>query len=286
MPARVPPSARLVLRAGRRYVAGPRREDACACCARAAAAGYEVILSYWNEPGEAPERVLSRYCGDLRTLSEQGPAGYVSVKAPALASCDLRVTALAAVARDHGVTVHWDATHLTDQDGAIGCAERALAEGAGSGCTLPGRWARSVSDAERLAGSALRVRLVKGQWRGRPSAPRDAGMLACAAALAGRSAPVAVGTHDAPLARRLLRELLDAGTPCELELLLGHRAVAARAVAAELGVITRLLVPYGDARPPYALARAWCGPAAWRLVRDVAAHPADWQSPGAPHART
>jgi proline dehydrogenase len=71
--------------------------------------------------------------------------------------------------------------------------------------------------------------------------------------LAGRARHVTVATHDAPLARTALRRLIDAGTSCELELLFGLPMRAAMRAARDLGVRSRVYVPYGHSWVPYAL---------------------------------
>lgn len=64
----------------------------------------------------------------------------------------------------------------------------------------------------------------------------ESNYLALVSRLAGRSAPVAVATHDPGLADRALRLLLAAGTPCELEQLRGLPTRRTMAVAKDLGV--------------------------------------------------
>jgi proline dehydrogenase len=76
-------------------------------------------------------------------------------------------------------------------------------EPTGLGCAIPGRWRRSLEDAEHAIELGVRVRVVKGQWPD-PQQPdidlRD-GFLAVIDALAGRAASVGIATHDLPLAR-------------------------------------------------------------------------------------
>jgi proline dehydrogenase len=81
---------------------------------------------------------------------------------------------------------------------------------------------------------------------------------------------VQVATHDAPLADRALRMLVEAGVPCEHQVLHGMKAQPAMEVARRLGVQTRVLVSYGTGRVPYSVRAAIRDPrAAYRLARDL-----------------
>jgi proline dehydrogenase len=88
--------------------------------------------------------------------------------------------------------------------------------------------------------------------------------------LAGRAGHVIVATHDGDLAREALARLRAAGTPCELELLLGLPPQASIRAAREAGVGVRAYVPYGCARLPYRLSEAGRNPAVlWWLACDL-----------------
>jgi proline dehydrogenase len=90
-------------------------------------------------------------------------------------------------------------------------------------------------------------------------------------ALAGRAHHVTVASHDPPLVREALHRLVDAGTPCELELLFGLPMRAAMRAARDLGVPTRIYVPYGHSWLPYALSRAIKRPRMiWWIFTDAA----------------
>jgi proline dehydrogenase len=136
--------------------------------------------------------------------------------------------------------------------------ERALPSHASLGCTIPGRWLRSPDDASRAADWKLRVRVVKGQWAdpAQPEMDMRRGFLDVIDRLRGRTTCVAVASHDVPLAREALTRLLDAWTPCELELLHGLPHHASLRMATQLGVPVRFYVPHGKAWLPYALSQA------------------------------
>ena len=141
----------------------------------------------------------------------------------------------------------------------------------GLGCAIPGRWRRSVTDAERAIELGVSVRVVKGQVARSPSARHGhAGrFLAVIDALAGRAVRVGVATHDAPLAREAIRRLRRANTPCELELLFALPTEPAAQEARAAGIPTRLYIPYGTAWLPYSVSRALENPRVigW-LLRD------------------
>jgi proline dehydrogenase len=140
------------------------------------------------------------------------------------------------------------------------------------GCTIPGRWLRSVDDARVACQWRLRVRVVKGQW----ADPRDpnvdmrSGFLKVIDGLCGRASSVAVATHDLPLAREAIGRLREAGTPSELELLYGVPCRGAVRLGRDLEVPVRFYVPQGQPRLPYLVNHARRNPRVlgW-LARDV-----------------
>jgi proline dehydrogenase len=142
------------------------------------------------------------------------------------------------------------------------------------GLSLPGRWARSLADADWAAQRGLRVRVVKGQWPcpDRPDTDPRQGFLAVIDRLAGRVSEVAVATHDAALAREAARRLIARGTACELELLCGLPRRGVMALARTQGLPVRLYVPFGQGWLPYALGQVLRQPKLWpRLLKDTLA---------------
>src|SRR5262249_11246170 len=123
------------------------------------------------------------------------------------------------------------------------------------GCTLPGRWPRSVFDADRAAEMGLRVRVVKGQWADLSvDINPEQGFLNIIDRLgAQRARHVAVATHHPNLARTALSRLLTTGTSCELELLYGLPSQSLIRIGRELNVPVRMYVPFGRAWLPYRL---------------------------------
>ena len=236
-------------RAARRFMAGPELEDALRREGELRGRGLKTVLGYWNGSDEDPDAVAATYQAAVDALSERPDVQY-SCKVPALGLDPGRIEALAESTHRAGVPLHFDSLGPDVADAVLEAAVAARA-----GVTLPGRWSRSPADAEKLASSDLPVRVIKGQWPDPITPRRDPrdGFLAVVARLAGRTAPVEVATHDGPLAAEALRVLRGAGTPCELQLLLGLPKDGSLAAAREAGVDTRVFVSYGVPYLPYGL---------------------------------
>ncbi len=208
----------------RRYVAGPRLEDAISLAARV---GRPVTLAYWDAADESPATVAHAYARTAAALRETPVDGYVSVKLPSLRRDPEAIERTVASARDTVTMLHFDSLAEAWAEETVALACSLPPEGLGVGATLPGAWSRSVADAKRLAEAGVRVRVVKGQWPG--DADPSAGFLDVVDALAAVGAPaVAVATHDAALARRSLERLAGAVGALELELLHGLALSALR----------------------------------------------------------
>jgi proline dehydrogenase len=236
-------------RAARRFMAGPDLADALRREEELRACEVKTMLGYWNGPDEDPDVVAETYLAAVEALAERPDVQY-ACKVPALGLDRARIATLADRTREAGVQLHFDSLGPEVADAVLEAAVAARA-----GATLPGRWSRSPADAERLSSTDLPVRVVKGQWPDPVTPRRDAreGFMAVVARLAGRIAPVEVATHDAPLAAEALRVLQRAGTPCELQLVLGLPKDEPLAVAREAGVETRVYVSYGVPYLPYGM---------------------------------
>jgi proline dehydrogenase len=228
---------RLAARAARRYVAGSTATDALA-----AARGRPATIGYWDSGRETPEDVARQYAAAAEAC--EGVDAYVSVKAPAVAfDADLLPP-----------TPHLDAMGPDTVERTWQLAETVPV----LGVTLPGRWRRSVTDADRVAELGVRVRVVKGQFPSDDDVDPRAGFLAVVERLAERGVRIAVATHDRALADEALRRAPDA----EVEQLYGLRP---------LGLPARVYVPYGTAYLPYAVKQLRRNPRiAWWLLRDLA----------------
>jgi proline dehydrogenase len=251
-------SDRLIDTAGRLFVRGRELDDATRACRDFAVRGMATTIGYFNGETEAPRAVANVYLATLDALEANPIDAYLSLKAPALAYDAGLLDEVVARAARAGRGIHFDSHDIDSVEPTLAAIERATQRSGQIGCTLPGRWKRSIGDARRAIDLGLRVRVVKGQWADPDEPLRDgsAGFLAVIDELAGRARHVAVATHDPQLAREAVRRLRAAGTPCELELLVGLPMQASLRAAREAGVAVRAYVPFGVAWVPYALTRA------------------------------
>lgn len=266
------PMAMPVLRfATRSYVAGTSLADAMAVAKRAAEQGLASTVCYWNDGGEDPQQVLAKYLAVLREIETAGLDGNLAVKVPALWGRRDLVEAVVQRVRYGGQRAMIDSHDADAADAKYAIVRQLGADRLG--CAIPGRWERSLADAEHAIAVGLSVRVVKGQWPDpkRPEIDPRAGFLRLIDLLAGRARHVSVATHDTPLADEALRRLRAAQTPCELELLYGLPLQPSLGAARKAGVKTRLYIPFGTAWLPYSVSRAAQNPRVLlRLLRDLA----------------
>lgn len=243
--------------AGRAYVPGHRLEDALNIAVRLAPGGMASTLGYFHSPGDSPQAVAETSLSIVDAVARLEPKAYVSIKAPACRYDPNLIALIALRARDKNILVHFDSHEHHTSDATLVCVRQAVALGARVGVTLPGRWRRSVVDAELACQLGVRARVVKGEWAdpGDPEKDRRQGFLEVVETLAGRVPEVAIATHDPWLARESLSRLLAAGTQCELELLNGLPKRALLRLAQEFSVPVRMYIPFGIAWRPYALSK-------------------------------
>jgi CelD/BcsL family acetyltransferase involved in cellulose biosynthesis len=258
----------------RNYIAGPTLADAARVGQPLASRGYWLTLGYWDGSGDSADLVLETYLASCAYLASLGGRNYLSIKIPALGYDSGRFRALERKSRESGVPLHFDALDTGNASATLDfIADQAARSGGEVGCTLPGRWQRSLGDAERAIALGLMVRVVKGQSPDPADPDRDpaAGYLAVVRTLAGRARGVRVATHDPVVARESLSILKAANTPCELELLYGLPVGIQVALAEEFHVPVRVYVAFGHAFLPYALSSLRRHPAAvLRLLREAA----------------
>jgi CelD/BcsL family acetyltransferase involved in cellulose biosynthesis len=269
-------AAPAISRVARRYVAGESVDDALRVMDRLGARGTAATVGFWDGPADTPRRVADRYLEAIDALGARGGDCYVSVKLPALDfSLDL-FGEVVARAGGAGVRVHLDSLAPEAAGDTRAAVEEVLAGSpdAPLGYTLPGRWLRSMDDADWASSRGLPVRVVKGEWADRAVPDRDLrqGYLEVIDRLCGRTAHVAVATHDTRLAAEAIARLREADTPCGLELLYGLPVRQSLEQARRLEVGARVYVPYGRAYMPYALSQLRKSPRTvlW-LARDLAA---------------
>lgn len=263
----------LVRRAARAYLAGPDLRDAVRVARLLAVRGVSAsTLCFWDGADDTPRHAADMYAATSRTIASERLESYVSIKAPAILFDEhLFGEVLDAAKVAGGVLLHFDSLGPETVDRTFRMLERAAARGTPPGCTIPGRWRRSLRDAQLAAAMGLRVRVVKGQWPDR-SGETDPhrGFLEVIDALAGQPVSVAVATHHSGLAATAIRKLQASGTPCEMELLYGLPSRAALKVGRDAGVPVRYYLPYGHAWLPYALRHAIRDPRIlWWLLRDA-----------------
>jgi proline dehydrogenase len=183
---------------------------------------------------------------------------YLSLKLPAMRFDSEAVAIVLKAAGGLQRLVHFDSHGPEDADRMFAAIQDAFRHNRNLGCTVPGRWLRSVEDARVACEWGLRVRVVKGQWADPQDPEMDmrSGFLKVIDVVRGRAVRVAVASHDVPLAREALRRLKDAGTSCELELLHGLPRREAVRMAQQLEVPVRVYVPQGKAWLPYVLRQA------------------------------
>lgn len=267
-----PVSHRAWERLTKAYAAGSKLSDAIEVCQEFGKESVAVDISYWPVDSDTPEFVADTYLAAIRALARERQDCAISVKAMVLGFDRTLIAKIVAAARDTGIRVNLDSRALELADQTLEVAAESARHHPRIGCALPGRWQRSLRDAEFLVDLGMSARVVKGQWPDpdRPDADPRAGFLAVVDRLAGRARHVLVATHDAPLAREALHRLIEAGTSCELELLFGLPMRAATQVARDLGVRTRVYVPYGNSWVPYALSWARKNPRVfWWILSDA-----------------
>lgn len=262
----------LARRAARSYVAGPTLADALRVAGQLAGRGHAVALGYWDGAADTPRGVADQYLADLDRLSSLAVDGYEAIKLPALGGSRDLVDEVLARAAQLGRRVHFDSIGPDSADAAWDVIARAAGANLAVSGTLPGRWRRSLDDAERAIALGVVVRVVKGQSVDPAFPHRDpaAGFEEVVGRLAGRARHVAVATHNPRLADAALGVLQAAGTSCELELLYGLPWRAAVEVARRRGVAVRFYVPFGEAYLPYCLSQARRHPVLlWQLLKDA-----------------
>jgi proline dehydrogenase len=262
----------LAARAARAYIAGPEIEDAVRVSQQLAARGFTATIGFWDGPGDTPRGVADHYLAALDAISAAKLGAYLSIKLPALATSNELLDEVLARAREHGIRIHFDSLGPEAADDAWRAIVRASADPRHSlSVSLPGRWKRSLDDAEAAIAHGVAVCVVKGQWPDVdwPELDLSEGFLNVIDRLAGRARHVSVASHDIELAAEALRRLRTTNTSHDLELLYGLPERRSLRLAEERETPVRFYVPYGKAYLPYALGQARRNPRMfWWLLRD------------------
>jgi proline dehydrogenase len=263
--------APLLKKAADAYVAGSTLEEALSVARELATHGTANTMAFWDSSDDTPVKIIEMYLETVRAAADGGLDSYLSIKAPSFEFDAARLYPVLAAARANRVKVHFDSLAPETVDMTFCLIEDSLEVHTDLGCTLPGRWSRSLRDAEIAIRHHLSVRVVKGQWPDLDGEEIDArsGFLNVVRLLAGRAKHVSVATHDPSLARRALDILKKSGTPCELELLYGFPSAGVLRATRDLNIPARFYLPYGHAWLPYALRQAVLKPQVlWWLLRD------------------
>lgn len=259
-------------RAARSYIAGPELGDALAMTRELGTQGRGSTIAFWDEAGAAPADVLNACLRSAEALASGTFDCYLSVKPPSVQYSEAGLLRVIDKCKCSKTRLHFDSIGLDTAEPTRALLDALLPHYANISFTLPGRWARSLEDADWAIQRGVGVRVVKGQWED-PAMPRrdpHKGFLEVIDRLAGGASPVAVATHNPTLAAPALERLMKAGTPCELEMLFGLPSKAVRSIAAAMGVPTRVYVPYGYGWLPYSLSQARKNPRIfWWMLKDA-----------------
>jgi proline dehydrogenase len=264
----------LMQRAGRAYMGGETVEDALTIARRLNEEGLPTTLGFWDTKEYSAQQVADICSGAIRSIASSGLDSYLSIKPPALRFDRALSAVLARAAHAQRVRVHCD-SHGPEVAAASHTMEQSMLEHLGASSlstTLPGRWSRSLGDADWAIELGLRVRVVKGQWPDPEEPGRDsrAGYLAVIDRLAGRARHVGVATHDVALAAEAIARLRASNTPFELELLYGMPMAPSLVWAKEQRVPTRIYVPFGKGFIPSAVGVLRRNPKlAWLVIKDL-----------------
>ncbi len=245
----------VVKMAARPYVGGDTIEDALCVAGRLTSEGFGSTIGYWDRGKDSGRQVADICLNALQVMS--GRDSYLSLKPPALRFSERLANEIAAAAAKRQVRIHCDShgPEVADLSNAMLQVMIGQLGGDRLGTTLPGRWSRSLRDADWAVQHGLNVRVVKGQWPDPQNPRRDVstGFLDVIDRLAGCARHVAVATHDFALAREALARLRLTETSCELELLFGMPAKPLIRWAKEKHIRTRIYVPFGAGFVPSAL---------------------------------
>jgi proline dehydrogenase len=247
----------LIQRVAREHIGGETVDDAMSVARRVAFEKHPCTLGFWDTADYVARDVADIYRESVEQLAVSGLDGYLSIKPPALGFDTEYAVELAASAERRGVRLHCD-SHGTEAADPSHAMVQAMIDNVSTcdlGTTLPGRWSRSLSDAEWAIERGLGVRVVKGQWPDPADPKRDmrAGYLEVINRLAGRARQVAVASHDVPLVAEAITRLRAGGTPLELELIYGVPSAQALRWAHENHVTVRIYVPFGKGFIPNAI---------------------------------
>lgn len=260
----------MLQRAARAYVAGPELEDGLLAVRKLQQRGFASSLGFWDGGEDSPRSVADACLQALTALPEAKLDCYLSIKLPALQYSRDLLGEVVSAARRSSIRIHFDSLGPETVDRTFAILDQVIPDYSNISFTLPGRWRRSLRDADWAMERGVRVRIVKGQWADESNLDETQGFLAVVRHLSGRAKVLDVATHDPQLARQSLNFLKCSGTAGEVELLYGLPSRRVLALSEELKTPVRFYVPYGHAWLPYCLSQAQKRPRIlWWMLKDA-----------------
>jgi len=247
---------RLLSLASRNLIAGTTLPDAMRVGSYLQQRDYRLTLGYWDYEGEVAQDIVDECRMIIEQIHASDMQSSISLKAWAIKHDKDLYGQILDRSRSMAVPLHFDSHLIESADPILRMiTDDTPPPRSDIGFTLPGRWKRSIADADVAAELGVTVRVVKGQSPDpdNPSTDPEQGFLDVVTRLAGRAAMVKVATHNHRLAKKSLALLKAAGTPCELELLYGLPVRPMVPLAQEMGVPVRVYVPYGRGWVLYAM---------------------------------
>lgn len=260
----------IMSRAARSYIAGPDLIDGLRVVKQIEKRGFASTLGFWDGMNDSPGSVANAYINALHAMRQNGGDCYLSIKLPALGYSSVLLQEVMEEARTANARIHFDSLGPETVDRTQSLIEQLDRSASNVSVSLPGRWHRSLRDAEWAADLGLGIRVVKGQWQEEDASDLDPhqGFLKLVKHIS-RRAGLAIATHDPRLASECLNVMKAAGAEAELELLFGLPSRAVVQVAEATNTPVRIYVPYGHAWLPYCMAQAHKNPRVfWWLLKD------------------
>jgi proline dehydrogenase len=259
----------------RRFVAGETAAEAVAAADALRAKGVRAIIDYLGEHVDSEAEAsaaVEEYRGLIRLIAEKKVDASISLKASQMGiglsveTCQRNLAAVAAAAREHGITlwIDMEGSNLTQK--TIDAFDELRGRYANVGLCLQAYLVRTGGDIDRLMRVPFKVRLCKGAYKepasiayaSRKAVDGSYRMLA-SKLLDGvpRGTYPAFATHDRTLIQDILQQARQKGVApdqFEFEMLYGIQNRALESLA-ERGYRTQVYVPYGHAWLPYFIRR-------------------------------
>jgi len=246
----------------RRWVAGPRREQAIRHARKMNAKGIGTVINFLGEhytKQSDVEKTVTEYEELIREIRESKIRSDVSIKLTQFGLgfskeiCTRWADRIVSLAERAGVFVWIDMESSEHTDDTIEIYKNLLKKHRNIGVTLQARLRRSGKDAENLAGATVRV--VKGAYKEHSSVAytgkdeiRKSYTDIIDVLLSGRSR-VAAATHDTKMIRYALSK-----KSIEVQMLMGVKN-RLKIKLAKRGRRVKEYVPYGEKWIPYVMRR-------------------------------